>query len=486
MPSKKAINNFKINNMNTTITKENYTQLVWDENISFEDYEKFYNSLYREEKITLLKFLIEHYPEYDTEWPYSYFDIESEWIDESSWDKVVDFSDFVRTKSPETYQKEFPYLSSHSTHYALFHGDLETAKARFAQNLVEPAKGIDSSLRNVFDVLSTDAIYKDYTTEIAKKIWQPIRDSRDLLGGAEFDYTLWLYCNHLEGIFEKIKAEEEIDWEAYKEAVKAIDFKVVKELKELPQLDISFDEKEFRKNEKYRNEQLNRIFLAFLYAAYTDLGIPVYWAFRGWANLHRYMLNSSDAPKRNNRFTFTTKMIDKMGGNLMGIWGGNKAEMVVTMWTIPYSYDFFLANNFIDKETYDRLMEFYWHVRRSLFNIVNQELWKYKGLYSWKKPAFLSEEIFEKEKELVLASINWTKEEAKQNILAFNNALPKLPDDVIPEVELSPFEKMLLKIPKSSSSTTSSSNSGSNRNQKTSKPKRQSRNQRKSRRRRRK
>lgn len=93
-----------------SITKENYKTLVWDESISKDDYFDFYKTLSLEEVVTFLKFLLKNYPNYDEHWIESYFEINDQWSSDGDWEKINDFSDFVRAQSPEIYKNEFQYL----------------------------------------------------------------------------------------------------------------------------------------------------------------------------------------------------------------------------------------------------------------------------------------------------------------------------------------------------------------------------------------
>lgn len=436
------------------ITKENYQDVVWTEdNISFDDYLQFYKTLNLEEQVQLLKFLLEHYPDYDEEWIQYYFDIVEAWNKEGNWQKQADFSDFVREKSPTIYQKKFNYLDTTPTLYALFKEDMETVKTRFSETIAQPVKAIDDSLRSVFNILSATPTCKDYTTEIAAQVWKPLQDSPDLLGNAEYDYSLWLYCQHIEAAFAKIQQGETVDWDNFTEQVEAVNFKFVKEFAELPDYSVSFDNQKFHKNETYRNEKLNGIFLAFLYDIYTHQRLPVYWAFKGWFDMRRYLLEADDAPNRKNWFAFTPKMIDKMGGKLRGFLGENKIGMFLSLYTLPYIYDYFFKMNYINEVTYAKLQQYYDYLRRTLIHITAEELWQYKGLYTWKKPDFISQEVFEKEKALLLNSINLTRDQARNAAKEYVVSLPSLPDDVIPPVELSPWEKMLQQKSGTSKST---------------------------------
>ncbi len=112
------------------ITKDNYRDIVWDEEISFDDYFEFYELLTFEEKVTFLKFLLTEYPSYDEDWMDHYFEISNTWQEENKWEQLLEFCDFVREKSPANYKKDFNYLTEDPTLYAAFHKDLEKVKIR--------------------------------------------------------------------------------------------------------------------------------------------------------------------------------------------------------------------------------------------------------------------------------------------------------------------------------------------------------------------
>lgn len=424
------------------ITKENYQDLIWDENISFDDYCKFYETLDKSEKIEFIKFLLENYPKYDEEWIEYYFDTSAEWEANGEWGKLADFADFVREKSPDVYQKEFDYLDTSPTLYAFLQENVELGKTRFQQTVNNPEKAIDNTLRQVFNVLSTDRKFYGYLEEVAQKIWQPLAHADNLMGGAEFEYSLFLYAGVMEKAFEKIKNEQAIDWVAFEKEVVDINFKFVEEFKLLPDFAVSFDENKLATNAPYRNEKLNEIGVTFFYSAYTELGIPVYWAFRGWFDWMQYCLGDSDARKRKNWLLFTPTMIDRMGGSLRGMLGSNQSGMMGVVWVVPYIYDHFLNLGYIDEITHFRMMEYYQFTRRACLKMENNTLWKYAGFYTWQKPKFISEEDFAKEKSLVAATVKMTMQEGKDAIQEHIESLPKLPKSATPTV---PKQNPLLK-----------------------------------------
>ena len=430
--------------MRQKITKENYQSLQWDEEISFDDSYNFYDTLSVEEQVEFLKFLLEKFPNYDEEWIEHYFELTNKWTNEGTWEKDAEFVDFVREKSPENYKKKFNYLVTDSVLLAIYHKDLETVTIRFVETVNQPVKAIDNSLRAVFNLLSIDKYYKNYTLDIAHKVWKPLEQSPNLIGAAEFDYSAFIYCNYLEELFSKIQQKETIDWEYYHEKIEAINFKLVEDYKLLPSLRLDMDFQKFHKNSKYRNEQFGEILTLFLYDASTFLGISVYWAFRTWFEILNYLLGDEEAPKRSNWFAFTPKMLDRMGGRLMGMFGENKQAMVIISFTIPYLYDFLLQRQLIDKPLFDQLMTYYQFLRRSIFKIIGNRLWQYKGLHTWEKPGFISQESWKAEKLLFCKTINKSDDEAKQIIEDYIATLDELPDEAIPPLpDPSPFEKLL-------------------------------------------
>lgn len=453
------------------ITKDNYRDIVWDEKITFDAYFDFYGSLDFEEQVTFLKFLLETYPTYDEDCIEHYFEIADTWKQENKWEELLEFCDFVREKSPIIYKKDFNYLTEDPIFYAAFHKDLEKVKIRFAESVAQPVKSIDDSLRAVFNVLSADVYFKDYVKEVAEKVWKPIAESDRLIGDASHDYTAYLYCDILESTFKKIKTGAPVDWEVFKTNVKSINFKYVNRFSELPNLKLTIDDKEFRINPSYREEKLVAIFIDMLYEVHTTQGIPTYWLYRTWFNLRNYLWKRKETTSEKNWFGFTPKMLDGIVHSLYGFAGNNREDLFITTWTLPYIFDYLLKKQYVDEVLFSRLMEYYQHVRRDTFRRTNQDLWKYKALYDWNKPTYISAEEFEQEKQLVLESIGWTREEANQKIQVHLDALPPLPSYVVPPKEPSRLEKMILERDLNTLPTISTSSSGSTRKLRKKKPK---------------
>lgn len=453
------------------ITKENYRDFVWDEQVSDKDYFALYGSLDFEEQVAFLKFLLEKYPTYDPSWTEYFFDIKDTWIRAGRWEDFIEFSDFVREKSPVSYEENFRVLDEIPILYAAFQKDLERVKIRFAEAITQPEEAIDDSLRSVFDILSTDNYFKDYIKEVAEKVWKPLTESERLVGDPSYNYTSYLYCDFLETAFKKIKSNESVDWDIFEANVEPINFRYVDTFSKLPNLEVAIENDTFNTNPTYRDAKLDELLIAMLYEMHTTQGIPVYWLYRTWFDLRNYLWEREGAPSRKNWFYFTPKMINNFKHGLYGFLGGNREGMFIATWTFPYLFDYLLKKQYIEEEEFSRLMEYYEYVRRDVFRAISQNLWKYKALYEWNKPNYISTEEFEQEKQLVLQSIEWTKEEAEQKIQAYQDALPSLPDYVIPPREPSFMERMLsTKSDPSIPNLNSGSNSGSTRKLRKKKP----------------
>lgn len=414
------------------ITRENYQSLTWNEDISFDDYHQFLNSLNTDEKVESLMFILGNYPEYDDEWIHYYFEIAEEQEQKGEWEKLGGFADFLRENSPTVYQKEFNYLDSLPTIHAFISGDAALGKKRFQQTIDNPEHAVDDTLRRVFALLSTDRNFHDYCKTVAQKVWKPLEQSDRLIGGAEFEYSCFLYGDFLEGAFDKIKDGTAVDWQAFEKNVVAINFKYVPELQQLPDVVTDLDLKKFNTNHTYRNEKLNEIGLEFFYTAYVNYNIPVYWAFRAYFDFMQYCLGDEDAKKRKNWLLFTPKMIDRAIGSMIGMLGTNRAAAYAMTWIIPYLYDFFLQKGFISEADYGQMMGYYQFPRRELMKFVGNKFWCYQGLYSWKKPLYITEENYAKEQGLAKNSINQSREEAEQDMEAYLYSLPKIAKSAIP------------------------------------------------------
>lgn len=410
-------------------TLDNYKDLVWtEENVSHDDYFNFFENLHTAAKLEFLKFLLKNYPEYDSSWIEFYFDIRDELDKENDKETVIEFTDFLREECPTVYKKEFSYLDRLPIAISIYKNDLEKLKKQFTETVNNPAKAIDDTMRFGFNILSADRKFWDYTKSVAQQVWQPLRDADNLIGAAEFDYSLFLYCDYLEQAFDKIKNGEIVDWELFKQNVEEIDFKYVEELESLPETDYEINWQLFHRRKAYRNEHYMKMMFHALYSIYVDTGIPTYWVFRTWMDLRNYMLDDDDASSnRKNWFAFTPLMIDRFGGKLNGFLGGNQVAMTIETFTIPYLYDYFLKMNFIDQALFDDLMLKYDAVRRTVIKIATNDLWRYAALYAWQKPSYLSEERFEAEKALTHNSFDLNYEDANKATKEFIASLPELP-----------------------------------------------------------
>ncbi len=178
------------------------------------------------------------------------------------------------------------------------------------------------------------------------------------------------------------------------------------------------------------------------YEVHTTQGIPIYCLYRTWENLRKHLWKRKDTTSDKNWFGFTPQTLNSLIDTLSGFWGGNRNQLLIIIWTLPYIFDYLLKKQYIDEVLFSKLMEYYQYARRNTLRITSQDLWKYKALYDWNSPTYISVEEFEQEKQLALQSIGWTREETDQKIQAHLDALPPLPSYVIPPKEPSKLDKI--------------------------------------------
>jgi len=451
-----------------TITKENYKEIIWDKNISDDDYFEFFNTLDEQEQVIFIKFLLEHYPEYDEHWIEYYFNFSDTWVEQRAWQQFIDFADLVRSKSPAQYEERFHLLDRYPAYYAIYHREEDLLKRSFAKSVESPEQAIDDSLRSVFTLLSTDRYFERYTKEVAEKVWQPLAESQVLIGHAERHYVSFLYSQHLEELFDQIAAKSSVDWEVFKKQLGDLGFRYMESFELLPELVVSFDNERMAKDATYREEKQMMMFVVAAFDIYTTYGIPVYWVYRTFFDTFTYMLTKENAPEREYWLAFTPNMIHGLLHNLYGFLGENKETSFVVIWTLPYLYEHFFKKAYFPETTYRRLLEYYDHIRRYFFKSTNRDLWKYKALYDWKKPNSIPEDVFTSEREIVVTSIDCTIEETKEKIRIYHESLPSLPDYVEPKREPSLMEKLMRQ--NSGTSISTSSSSGSTRKLRKKKP----------------
>ena len=94
---------------------------------------------------------------------------------------------------------------------------------------------------------------------------------------------------------------------------------------------------------------------------------------------------------------------------------------------------------------------------------LGSTFWKYKGIYTWKRPQYLSEAEEAQEKKTMLDSINWTHEGGKENMKQYVNTLPTLPSYVVPPPEPSLYERMQKQIASESTASPKTGGTGPER-----------------------
>ena len=124
--------------------------------------------------------------------------------------------------------------------------------------------------------------------------------------------------------------------------------------------------------------------------------------------MNEYKPKKENNPKYvDSLFSFSKDELNQYLGKLLGgLLSQKQTEGFALLWGIPYLYDFLLSKEIISKRLYDRLIDIIKNLKPDIQKVASTDLWVYTFWTSWASPDYLSEEDFEREKELFENSIN--------------------------------------------------------------------------------
>lgn len=356
-------------------------------------------------------------------------DLKSDLIGEKKYDEAIYIIEKTRETTTKFYQKEFPYLSNFAVEYYLYKGDLKKARVHLQPFIDNPNAGYDLFL----PLFNKIRFYKmnDLALNIAQIIYEPIKDSTDLISGAEMELVDMIFYNLFQAFYIALENDQKLDLQQLEYELKKYDYdkaffevelpRIYQMLKKISEINNS---PIFTKNEWMASIKENPI------KAMRDL----YWSFA------IYMLKLGDfhfsisqeiwfkfsnllmKRKSSSDFSFRHQDLEEVVGDFIGFLS-NKEEVGFTfLWGIPYIYDFLEEQQLVSDKIKGQSLQYVETVKKRLMGTFKNDIWRFDFVHSWDKPASVPVEEFTAEQDIFRQSFT----ESRKKTVASSRTVPKI------------------------------------------------------------
>ncbi len=260
--------------------------------------------------------------------------------------------------------------------------------------------------------------YTEILNEAVDKDFITVRESEELLGGAETDLAVYKLNAVLEEFYKKDK--ENFDIDLYKE--------------ELSKNDIDIDEKfilstanGLYKAGKY-TDSLKEYFLQdmktdilFLHGQFLkymyEKGFSFYLTATIWHNINSLWENNKNPenPDINTYFTIHKKDFENHLAKLTAyFFVDNSSEMIATLWGSVYIYEFLKNHGIITQSIFDEFLRASKILKGDIIVDLTADLWRSNFVHCWEKPDCIPENEFREEDKIFRKSFHFKNQEFKE------------------------------------------------------------------------
>lgn len=352
---------------------------------------------------------------------------------EKQFDKLLNLIDICKSSQPAFYKKEHFYFDDFLIDWYLFHQEKERLNeplTRFEEN---PVKSIDSML----PILKILLFYghTDLAVRLAEKTFEPVKNSPELIGNAEYPLAITMYYNYLEQHYKQYLDTQKFNLERFNRKINAFNMKLDPDsLKNIERgltgnQDIALIvQQEFSKDKRRCLFVIECYFLKYMQhkkrMSFACSGILWERILSYWGKHEKSKMPSPDAFFSFNTDTFDKYLVDVIGS----IFGFNKAEGVALLWGTPYVYDFLLSTSIIKESAYQEAIANIYSLKAVILKTFQNDLWRFNFVHRWEPPDKITKEEFLAEEQIFVKSLHDKPKDIREFIASVRNELDKIPD----------------------------------------------------------
>jgi uncharacterized protein YchJ len=333
-----------------------------------------------------------------------------------NFDKVLKFTELIQQKHPALYEEFFQYFDDFLIDYHSFQGNRDEAEKAFSNFYENPEHDFDQFLFCFKKLLFYQ--HFDIIDKTATKSYDIIKNSDQLISGAEYELAILKYYINLEFYYNQIN-QKSFDKVGFEKSLLPFEFKFQPNAINFITLGLLNPEQskenivsKFTQNRDDYILTVESLFLAHM--ATKKFGFPV--SGRIWDKLMEFLEEESNfkRQKPDSFFAINTVNFEKFLSNLAGdFFTNNRSEMIAVLWGSVYVYDFLLSIGLINDETHADFITTSRIFKGKVIANFTSELWNSNFVHYWEKPESVSENEFNEESKIFKKSISIKNQEFK-------------------------------------------------------------------------
>ena len=314
---------------------------------------------------------------------------------------------------PELYAQEYPYFDKFLVQYYLHTNELEKVQASLVRFKENPGQGIDEMLR-VLDFLKFSNA-TEIATDLCRATYRLVENSPDVIGGTEAELGGIILMDLMEQAYQKIQQGQGVDWnnflaEAKKSGYEA-DQEWIDDIHQDLTEDLEINEQFFQgfKKQQSRGKLLRSLSVNFHKYMASEKQVSFICSQGIWETVMKFLVDYRDLKGKqlahpDSWFGFSQIQLERfVARQIGGFFSLGPAAGFVTLWGIPYLYDFLSAKQIIRPEIHQRALVSASELKKQLIAGFSQ-LWKFDFVHRWLPPESVSEADWDAEAKQFAAS----------------------------------------------------------------------------------
>lgn len=322
-------------------------------------------------------------------------------------DKIIKLIDLIYKYNKNSLEKrDYQYIDGYILDIKLFKSELDITD--FANLLATPVESIDKLIKYLKKSIYYG--YNEIAFNIATEVYATVKESPELIPGAETDFSSAIFLNKWQNHYENIKKGSDIDKEELISFLEKYDYHMAEHYDDI----LGYLTLEDRYSEDYNQEFLekHRRFLTktswiFTRYMYENKNFTFQISDSIWEESLSCLLKNKTLEELvwlNDLF-----MIDRLEfmaylKNMTSFLSDNYEDLFLLLWGIVYLYDFLYDQGIISEIVYKSALKIFEWARQEVLLAYSSILWKNSFVVRWPKPDSTEQELFNKEKELFISS----------------------------------------------------------------------------------
>jgi len=293
------------------------------------------------------------------------------------------------------------YIDYYCLGYHLFKSDIASIQRSLQSFIADPEESIDL-LIPLHDTLNYYG-YGELAVQVCQDVYNRIRDSDRLIGGAEEDFARTIIMSEFQKLYQ-LKGKATL---AYREELfsRLVLYNYLDKDELNPVINyllndtncsnLNYDDFEVNAQDFY-----DALSTGFIKYVFEEKGINFPTAYDIWMGAWSCFCKEAakDTGGLERFFELDESSFDDYIGDRFAFLSNKKPHAAAVLWGIPYVYDFLKMNQLIPEEVAFNALQYITWMKMNLIDGQEDSICAYSFVHSWGKPDSIEEEDFLKEK----------------------------------------------------------------------------------------